>query len=86
MFLLRRNTFLGTREKRTFSWITGPIFYGEIKLVSYVLEIMFMFMFNDYVYVNRQTFVWVLNYMSVSLKKSTFEIEIKFFVVFCFFN
>ena len=43
-------------------------------------------MFNDYVYVNRQTFLSVLNYMSVSLKKSTFEIEIKFFVVFCFFN
>ena len=35
-------TFIRTREKR----ITGQIFQGEIKLLSYVLQIMFMFMFT----------------------------------------
>ena len=36
MFLLRRKNFLGTKEKR----ICRQIFFGKIKLVSYVLKIM----------------------------------------------
>ena len=35
----------------------------RIKLVSYVLKMMFTIMFNDYIYVNRQTFIGELNYM-----------------------
>ena len=41
------------REYKLSSWINGQMFYGEITLVTYVLKIMFMFMFNDYIYVNR---------------------------------
>ena len=44
--------------------MTGQTFYEEMKLVN-CLKIMFMFMFifNDYIYVIRQTLVCVLNYM-----------------------
>ena len=55
--MLRRKNFLGTKEKVMYSQITGQIFYREIKVVNYVLKIMFMFMLNNYIYVNRQTYV-----------------------------
>ena len=42
--------------------MTGQTFYEEMKLVN-CLKIMFMFMFNDYICVIRQTLVCVLNYM-----------------------
>ena len=38
-FFAEKKIFLGIREKR----ITGQIFYEEMKLLSYVLKIMFMF-------------------------------------------
>ena len=63
-FWREEKLFLEQEKREYIARQLDRFFYGEIKLLSYVLN-MFMFVFNDYVYVNRQTFVWVLNYMSV---------------------